>query len=115
MSLRGVPDDEYEQICALLDRHDIAYYETRPGNWFISAGALWLRNEGQLEKATELLDVYQQQRYLAARQAYTEQSTSFLHMVIGKFLQNPLLFLVQLAIAIVIIYFSIKPFFDIGK
>ena len=115
MSLRGVPDDEHEQICALLDEHDIDYYETRPGNWLISAGALWLRDDSQFGEATQLLDGFQQQRYLAARQVYAEHPGSFLQRLIEKFLQNPLLFIVQLAIAIIILYFSVRPFFDIGQ
>jgi hypothetical protein len=31
LNLRNVPDDEADDVRALLDDHDIAYYETSPG------------------------------------------------------------------------------------
>ena len=35
-NLRGVPEDEAEDIRQLLDEHEIEFYETSAGNWGVS-------------------------------------------------------------------------------
>lgn len=72
-SLRGVPEDEAEEIRQLLKDHKIAYYETPAGNWGISIPAFWLRDELQLTTAKSLIDDYQQQRLQDARADYQQQ------------------------------------------
>ena len=42
-NLRNVPDDEADEVRDLLTAHGVDWYETRPGNWGISTGALGLR------------------------------------------------------------------------
>ncbi|MDX2476455.1 MAG: DUF6164 family protein [Gammaproteobacteria bacterium] len=116
MSMRGVPDDELEEICTLLDQHKISYYETPPGNWLISAGAIWLTNQEQLVPARALLDEYQQQRLTKAREEYTQhQLTGEEPGVIDRIKENPVRFIGYLAIIIFILYISIMPFIDFGQ
>ena len=62
-ALRGVPDDEADEVRELLTEQEIDYYETSAGNWGISMPALWLRDRGQLQEARELLANYQRQRF----------------------------------------------------
>ena len=50
-SLRGVPDDEADEIRALLAQHAIDYYETPPGNWGVSMPAIWLPDDSELARA----------------------------------------------------------------
>ena len=38
LNLRQVPDDEAEEVRALLNEHRIAFYETTPSLWGISPG-----------------------------------------------------------------------------
>lgn len=45
--LRGVPDDEADEIRALLAEKQIEYYETSAGNWGISLPALWLQDDSR--------------------------------------------------------------------
>ena len=112
MSLRGVPDDEHDEICTLLDSHQISYYETQPGNWMISAGAIWLNDEDQMPLARDLLDQYQLERYKRVRSEYQDQRKSLVSGILSKFMENPLLFVIYLAIACFILYISVKPFID---
>ena len=60
--LRNVPEDEADEVRALLTRHGMDWYETRPGPWGISAGGLWLRDPAAYPEARRLLDEYQQAR-----------------------------------------------------
>lgn len=66
-NLRNVPDDEADEVRALLEHHGVDWYETRPGPWGISAGGLWLRDADAYPQARRLLDDYQQQRRDQAR------------------------------------------------
>ena len=67
-NLRNVPDDEADEVRALLDAHGLDWYETRPGPWGVSAGGLWLRDAGDWPRARGLLDGYQQARRSHARE-----------------------------------------------
>jgi hypothetical protein len=67
LNLRHVPDDEADEVRALLREHSIEFYETAPNRWGISAGAIWLREETQASDALRLLSEYQARRSLQAR------------------------------------------------
>ena len=116
MSLRNVPDDELNEICSLLDENDISHYETPPSNWLISAGAIWLNENAQLEQARTLLNDYQQKRSQQARSEYIERKQKGeLEGIFDRLLQNPVQFIIYLAFIIFILYFSVKPFLDFGQ
>ena len=66
--LRNVPDDEADDVRALLAAHGFDWYETRPGPWGISGGALWLRDADAHADARRLLDDYQLRRREQARE-----------------------------------------------
>lgn len=67
LNLRNVPDDEADEVRALLDGHGIDYYETRPSLWGISGGGLWLPDERQAQTARAHLATYQAERGEKAR------------------------------------------------
>ena len=67
MNLRNVPDDEADEVRALLDQHQVAYYETKPSRWGISFGGIWMRDQAGFAEAKQLLAEYQQARQLRAR------------------------------------------------
>lgn len=69
-NLRGVPNDEADDVRELLNAHDIAYFETSAGMWGISLPAIWLYDEDDLSMARELFDDYQQQRTIEQRAMY---------------------------------------------
>jgi hypothetical protein len=116
MSLRNVPDDELDDICALLDEHDISHYETPPSNWLISAGAIWLNEQDQLQQAYSLLNGYQHKRSQQAREEYIDRKQKGeQESVLDRLMQNPVQFILYLAFILFILYFSVKPFLDLGQ
>lgn len=70
MSFRNVPDDEHAEICALLEQAAIDFYQTPPNLFGLSAAALWVREDADLERARTLLAEYQTERARRARQAF---------------------------------------------
>lgn len=69
-NLRGVPNDEAEDVRELLNAHDIDYFETSAGMWGISLPAIWLYDPNDLPMARQLFDAYQQQRSIEQRALY---------------------------------------------
>lgn len=81
LNLRNVPDDEADDVRAMLDAKRIAFYETTPGPWGISSGGLWVKEEADFADAKRALDDYEQQRsdrvraeYAAAKREGTAQT-----------------------------------------
>ncbi len=70
MNLRNVPDDEADDVRAMLDTERIAFYETRPSIWGISAGGIWVTEDVAFADARRAMDDYQQQRATGARAEY---------------------------------------------
>lgn len=70
LNLHRVPDDEADEVRALLDEHRMEYYETPPNRWGVSDGAIWLRDERDLERARSLLSGYQSERSRRAQDEY---------------------------------------------
>lgn len=115
-NLRGVPDDEAADVRALLDAHGFDYYETPAGSWGISSPGLWLRDESQLREARSVLAQYQQERAATARQEHERlrregRAPSF----VDELRERPLRFVVYAGIAVVVLYFSTRPFLDFGQ
>ena len=105
--LRGVPDDEAEAIGRLLDDASIGYYETPPGNWGISIPALWVHNDADFDRASELIVTYQQSRYRQAREDYTQQKRAGKHPTLWRWWrENPLGMIVYTALIVLVLYFS---------
>lgn len=115
-NLRGVPDDEAEDIRELLTNHSIDYYETPPGNWGISMPSLWLKDDCQLDQARDLIDAYQVQRSAAARAEHTRLRLEGKHTTfLGELKQHPLRIIGYVLFAFVVLYFSTKPFIGLGR
>ncbi len=70
MNLRDVPDDEADEVRAMLDVQRIAFYETRPSMWGVSAGGIWVTEDAAFADARRAMDDYQQQRAARARAEY---------------------------------------------
>lgn len=67
LNLRNVPDDEADDVRALLDAGGIAHYETPPSVFGISAGGLYVSHDADIAEARRLMDGYQAQRRERAR------------------------------------------------
>jgi len=91
INLRGVPDDEADEIRELLGEHDIPYYETPPSRWGVSAGGIWIRRREDAETAERLMAAYQLRRAETARAQYHAAVRAGLHGPMWKPLrENPL-------------------------
>lgn len=68
LNLRHVPDDEIDDVRALMREHHIDCYDTPPGPFGITAGGIWLREPDDYDRAKALMDDYQAERGAAARE-----------------------------------------------
>lgn len=114
--LRGVPDDEADEVRALLSENDIDFYETPGGNWGISMPAIWLRDDGELDRARALLDRYQEQRAADARAERERlKREGKERSLLDELREDPIRFVVYAGIALVVLYLSTRPFVDFGS
>jgi len=114
--LRGVPDDEVEEIRALLSEQQIGFYETPAGSWGMSMPAFWVKDESQFDLARQLLDEYQAQRQILAREEYLAlKQQGKQRSVIDLFKEQPLRYLLYLIFTAVVLYLSISPFLKLAE
>lgn len=108
--LNGVPEDEAQEIRALLEENGVEFYETSAGRWGISLAAIWLRDNGEYERATALIDDYQQERFRRAREEYERlRREGRLEGLFARFRREPLRMLLYLLAIIAVLYLSILP------
>ena len=84
--LRNVPDEEADAIRELLDKNNIAWYETTAGNWGIAMPGIWCSDENDASRAQVLIHNYQQefaqqQRELFAQQRASGEATTFMQRI----------------------------------
>ena len=109
--LRGVPDDEAQEVRDLLRAEGMDFYETPAGRWGISLAAIWLRDPAQVERAKQLLEAYQHDRGVRVRSEYAEQrERGEVETVVDRMRRRPLEFLLAIAAILVILYFMTWPF-----
>jgi hypothetical protein len=65
LNLRGVPDDEADDVRRFLDANGIGYYETPPSLWG-TAGGIWI-DDADVAEAKRLMAEYQHERQARAR------------------------------------------------
>lgn len=115
MKLRNVPADELDEILALLEEHQIATYQTSAGNWGISLPALWLNDESQLQQARALLAAYEAERYARARSEFDSRKAAGKTRTFRDIAaENPLRFIIYLAIVAALVWFSTVPFLQMA-
>jgi hypothetical protein len=111
MNLRRVPEDELEEVRALLGAHDIDFYETEPSIWGISGGGLWLRDDTQDTLAETVLAEYQQQRAQRMRAAFEQARAQ------GRapsLWDHPVRTVAMLLAGLVVLLISLLPFLTLG-
>ena len=72
LNLRHVLDDEADDVRAMLDAAGIAFYETRPSSWGISAGGIFVEDDA-IAEARRLMADYQVQRRERVRTEHATQ------------------------------------------
>jgi len=114
-SLRGVPEDEADEIRELLTANNIDYYETSAGNWGISMPALWVNNNEQVFEAQKLLNQYHQQRAITQREIYEQlKKEGGNRQSIRALTKNPIRLIVYIGAIVLVLYASIKMLFEFG-
>lgn len=113
--LRGVPEDEADDIRELLTENEIDFYETSPGNWGFSMPGIWLNDEAQFENARALIDKYQKARTLNARETVARlkregKNRTFLDWA----RENPIPFVCYLAIIGAVLYLQFLLVVNLG-
>lgn len=114
-SLRGVPNDEADDIRDLLTANEIEFYETSAGNWGISLPAIWLHSSEDLEKIRPLFDAYQQQRAISQRALYEQlKQQGQLQGCLLANLHKPARFCLYCGVLALTAYVSVKWLFELG-
>lgn len=114
--LRGVPDNEARDVRALLTNNEIDYFETPAGIFGISMPAIWLKDDRQLEKAKLLIEEYQEERLVSARNEYAKLKEEGKNKTfIDAIMEDPIRFILYVAVVLIVLYLSTKLFLDIGK
>ncbi len=110
-NLRGVPEDEAEDIRQLLDEHGIEFYETSAGNWGVSLPAIWLGDESErFDEATGLIDAYQIERAKRVQEEYRQlKAEGQERNIISMIKEHPLQFVVYLVFIGLILFISLTP------
>jgi len=115
-NLRGVPDDEAEDIRELLQQDNIDFYETPAGSWGMSVPSLWLRDEELEPRARALITAYQKERQIKAKAEYARQQAAGENRTIfDSIKENPLRFIIYMVIIGGLLYISTMPFIDMAK
>ena len=114
--LRNVPEDEANGVRELLAAHALAYYETSAGNWGISVAAIWLQDDDRLAEAKALVDEYQAERSRRVRAEFDQLAREGKrNSIFTVAAENPLRFVIYLAIIALVLYLSIMPFISLGQ
>jgi hypothetical protein len=91
LNLRNVPDDEAEDLRAMLDAKRIAFYETTPSPWGFSFGGIWVTEDADFAQAKRAFDEYEQQRSVRARAEYAAaKRAGTAETFVGKLRADPL-------------------------
>jgi len=113
--LRGVPEDEVDEVRELLTEQAIDFYETTAGNWEMSMPGIWLRQADDVEKARALINAYQQQRAISSRETYKQLKQEGLQQTFLKaFIAQPVLYCTYIFAMGLVIYVSIKLLYEFG-
>ncbi len=114
--LRGVPDDEADELRTLLSEHGFDTHETSGGFLGIGTAAIWLVDESRYAEAKALIDAYEERRAKAARAQYERLKRQGRSRRLADIIRDdPLRFVFNLAVAAGLIYLTVAPFFKLAK
>jgi hypothetical protein len=111
LNLRDVPDDEADEVRALLTRREIPFYETQPSFWGVSAGGIWIKRDEDAAAAAGLMAEYQHERRSRARMEYEAAKRAGAATTTWRALrENPLRTIVVLLGIVIIVALTALPF-----
>ncbi len=112
--LRNVPEGEANAVRKMLDEHHVDYYETDAGNWGISMPAIWINDDSRLPEYKSLIDNWQQDYALTARENYLKRKAEGLEPnLFAQIKSRPVASLLAIAFSIFIIYVMLGPLWNL--
>lgn len=114
--LRGVPEDEADEVRERLATHDFDTYETQEGFWRLGEPAIWLRDPEQFTAARRVIDAYQAERAeFLYREREAQRARGEADTLGRRLARRPLPLLLLLAGAGAILALSLLPFLGLGR
>lgn len=111
MNLRHAPEDEIEDVRALLRDNGIEFYETEAGRWRISLAGIWVE-EQDYDAARRHFDAYQRERQIRMRAEHAAQrERGEAPGLIDSLRANPLGFGLAIVVIIGILALMAWPYF----
>ncbi len=112
MNFRMVPDDEIDEVRALLEEHQLPFHEQPSSRFGFGHGGFWILDPQRYDEARSLLDDYQQQRSEKARSEWqAAQGEGRGSGLIAAFRQRPLaMMLVVFAVIGILLVTVVMPF-----
>jgi len=112
--LRNVPEDEADDVRALMSDNEFDWYETSAGNWGIAMPGIWISNDEELLKARQLIDDYQTTRQSTMRKSYQQEIEEGTAVSFAQRLkQYPLRIAGLVLFCVFILFVSINPFMQL--
>lgn len=116
LNLRDVPEDEAEEVLALMEAHHVSVYRTPKGIFGVTQGGIWLHEAEQYPEAKRLMDDYQQERARKAREAHAQAvQEGRADTWWGLVRRHPVKTLVHLGLAIFILMVFFAPMIQLGR
>lgn len=109
--LNNVPNDEADEVRALLTEHKIPFYETNAGFFRVGLDAIWLHDSTQLEMAKQLLKDYQQKRTESQRTIYQESlQKGDVETFLQRMLNQPIRVFAAIVAVLFVLTLTLVPF-----
>ncbi len=110
-NLKNVPEDEYQEVCELLQENDIHYYQTHKGFWGLGTEAIWLKSDEQLMDAKTLLHGYMVERQKKAQENHqTDIEQGNVRTLFSTFKDQPMMFVLYTLAILVLVILTVSPF-----
>ena len=110
LNLRQVPEDEADEVRALLSERGIAFYETQAGRWNLSLPGLWV-DDADYAQAREHFDAYQRERLVRVRAEHAQaRANGQAPNVWDNIRQNPVRVLLALAVIVGLLLLMAWPY-----
>ncbi len=112
--LRNVPEDEANDVRALMEDNHLEWYETSAGNWGIAMPGIWINNDVDVGRARNLIDAYQKDRKTTLRSHYQQEVEEGRAMSFTQRLrEQPARVLGIVLFCLFILYVSVNPFLQL--
>ena len=111
--LRNVPDDEADDVRALLEKAGIDHHETTAGNWGIAMPGLWVDDAGDAPRARSLIDAYQRERSVRLRGEWDARRADGDVSLVARLRERPFATVGIVVFCLFVLYVSVNPFLQL--